>query len=396
MTLLIDPPNATGHGRCWSHLASDSSFDELHAFARSLGLPARGFDRDHYDVPEEWYARIVAAGARPVSSRELIDRLLASGLRRRKAQTPAPRRPGAPLLVPPRLREGDTVAVVAPAGPTDPGRLAAGVRVLESWGLRVRVPEPGAGGAPLHAGWLAGSDEQRARAFTEAWTDPEVRAVIATRGGSGSTRMLRLLDWDRLAAAGPKLLVGFSDVTAVHQAVAQRLGLATVHGPVVASLGDGQEGARAWARQVLFGAAPEIGALSPVVPGRAEGVLVGGNLTVLAAGVGTPYCRPAAGGIVLLEDVGERPWRLDRALTQLLSSGWFDEVRGVLLGQFVDCGAPDEVEAVLHERLGGLGVPVAAGAAVGHGPENLTLPLGLPAVLDCAPRAELVVTRPLR
>ncbi len=105
MVVIVDPPNAAGHGRLWSHVASDSSFEELHAFARGFGIPERGFDRDHYDVPAEWYSRIVAAGAQPVSSRELIARLTMAGLRRPKAHTLAPRRPGRPLLRPPRLRQ---------------------------------------------------------------------------------------------------------------------------------------------------------------------------------------------------------------------------------------------------------------------------------------------------
>src|SRR3954449_1837269 len=117
VTLLIDPPNSPGHGRLWSHLASDSSYEELHRFAQGLGIPQRGFDRDHYDVPAERYEAVVAAGAVPVSSRELIDRLRKAGLRRRKAQTPAPKRPGRPLIRAPRLQPGDRVAVVAPAGP---------------------------------------------------------------------------------------------------------------------------------------------------------------------------------------------------------------------------------------------------------------------------------------
>lgn len=391
MTLLIDPPNAEGHGRLWSHLASDASYAELHEFARTLGIPERGFDRDHYDVPAEWYTRVVEAGARPVSSRDLILRLVHSGLRRRKHQTPAPRRPGRPLLRPGRLRPGDAVAVVAPAGPVAADRLGAGIEVLRSWGLEVREPlaRPGE-----HA-WLAGSDEERAAAFVSAWTDPRVRAVVATRGGFGSQRALSLLDWEALASAGPKLVVGFSDVTALHQAVAAMLGLVSVHGPVTASLGDRDDATREWMRGLLFdGVVPALTGLTPLRGGRATGVLVGGNLTVLASAVGTPFTRPAAGSIVVLEDVGEQPYRLDRALTQLAQSGWLDEVRGVVVGEFTDCGDPAAVRALLADRLGALGVPVVAGAPVGHGATNLALPLGVNATLD-ADSGRLEVKRAL-
>ena len=117
MTLLIDPPNAPGHGRMWSHLASDSDFEELHRFAAALGIPPRGFDRDHYDIPAERYDDVVAAGAVPVSSRELITRLKAAGLRRRKAEALAPKVSGRSLIRAERLRPGSRVVVVAPAGP---------------------------------------------------------------------------------------------------------------------------------------------------------------------------------------------------------------------------------------------------------------------------------------
>ncbi|GAB2887343.1 DUF4031 domain-containing protein [Nocardioides pacificus] len=382
MSVLIDPPNAAGHGRLWSHLASDASYDELHAFARGLGIPARGFDRDHYDVPAEWYDRVVEAGARPVTSRELIDRLVRAGLRRRKGDVLGPRGLGSPLVRPPRLAPGDQVAVVTPAGGVDPSRLAAGIDVLRGWGLEVRdlTRRPGS------LGWLAGSDEERAEALVEAWVDAEVRAVWCARGGFGTHRVLDLLDWDRLAQAGPRLLVGFSDATALHQAVAARLGLVSVHGPGVAGLGDrggpGEDATRdAVASLVLDGAAVELRGV-PGGGGQAEGVLVGGNVAVLAGSVGTPHVQPAAGAIALLEDVGERPYRLDRALTQLLRSGWFDGVRGVVCGTFTDCGPPHEVRELLAARLGPLGVPLVYDVPVGHGAPNLAVPLGAAATLD--------------
>ena len=136
MTILIDPPNAAGHGRLWSHLASDTSYEELHAFARRVGIPERGFDRDHYDVPEERYAAVVAAGARPVGSRELVQLLIAAGLRRRKSQSLHPRPPGRLLQRPAPLAPGSVVAVVTPAGPVDPDKLAIGIDLLRSLGTR--------------------------------------------------------------------------------------------------------------------------------------------------------------------------------------------------------------------------------------------------------------------
>lgn len=382
MTLLIDPPNSPGHGRLWSHLASDASFDELHRFAASLGIPTRGFDRDHYDIPAERYDAVVAAGAVPVSSRELVTRLHAAGLRRRKGDVLRPRRPGHALVRGRRLVPGDTVAVVAPAGPVPPDRLDAGVAVLESWGLAVREMPHVRG---RHGGYLAAPDPDRAVDLARAWCDPEVAAVFCARGGYGVHRMVDLLDWGALAAAGPKALVGFSDVTALHQAFAVRLGASTIHGPVVTSLGAGDEASRAHLRTLLFdGTAPTLTPepVEGLVPGRAEGVLVGGNLALLAAGTGTATSLSAAASLAVLEDVDEEPYRLDRMVTHLLRSGWFDGVRGIVLGHFARCAEPAEVRALLAERLTPLGVPMLWGVPVGHDDPNLAFPLGVPSVLD--------------
>ena len=384
MTLLIDPPNAPGHGRLWSHLASDTSFEELHRFARSLGIPERGFDRDHYDIPAERYESVVAAGAVPISSRDLIARLRAAGLRRRKSEVLGSGRPGRALVRPERLVPGARVAVVAPSGTVPADRLELGLEVLRGWDLDVRVADHVLGAVPDHP-WLAATDRQRADDLMAAWLDDRVAAVVCARGGYGAQRIVDLLDWDALAQSRPKPLVGFSDVTALHQAFAARLGLVTLHGPVLTQLGVVDATSREHLRQTLF--EPEAaqvlssGPLEAVVPGRAEGVLVGGNLSVLAAGAGAPAAMPAAGSLAVLEEVEEEPYRLDRLLTQLLRAGWFDGVRGVVLGDLTGCGPAELVRALLAERLGGLGVPVVLGGPFGHEERNLTVPLGVPARL---------------
>jgi muramoyltetrapeptide carboxypeptidase len=385
VTLLIDPPNAHGHGRVWSHLASDTSYAELHRFAQSLGIPQRGFDRDHYDIPAERYDAVVSAGAVPVSSRELIARLLAAGLRRRKASTLAPKKAGRSLIRAGRLRPGDRVAVVAPAGPVVPERLDRGLAVLESWGLSVSVGEH-TRGVHERFGYLASDDAARADDLMRAWCDPEVQAVFCARGGYGVQRMVDLLDWESIAAAGPKVLVGFSDVTALHQAFAARLGLSTIHGPVVTSLGAGDDETRAHLRSLLFDPEPGV-ALTPspvetLVGGRAEGVLVGGNIAMLASEVGSRNSLRAASSIAVLEEIGEEAYRLDRLFTQLLRTGWFDEVLGIVLGTFTDCGLPASVRDLAVDRLGPLGVPLLWGAPIGHADRNLAFPYGVPAVLD--------------
>ena len=219
-------------------------------------------------------------------------------------------------------------------------------------------------------------------------------------------RLLDLVDFDAMAAAGPKILVGYSDLTALHQALSARLGLVTVHGPVLTSLGGGDEETREHLRRLLLepSAGPLLTGLTRVLGGRAEGPVVGGNLALLASGIGTRNVVSAAGCIVLLEDVAEPAYRIDRMLTQLLRSGWFDGVAGVVVGDFtaVDLwnqddppSTGDDVLDVVLERLTPLGVPLVTGAPVGHGPRNLAVPLGVPAELDADERALALLEAPL-
>lgn len=292
-----------------------------------------------------------------------------------------------PLTRPRRLAPGARVAVVAPSGPVPEERLQAGLDVLRGWDLDP-VVAPHVLDRHPDFDYLAGTDTDRAADLQAAWCDPSVDAVLCARGGYGAQRIADLLDWDAMAAAGPKVFVGFSDITALHEAFATRLGLLTLHGPMAAGI-DFVKNARAQdhLKATLF--SPESvrtiasaggGAL---VPGRARGVLLGGCLSLLAADLGTPYARPSArGGLLCLEDVGEEPYRLDRYLTQLLRSGWLDGVAGVLLGSWQGCGPYERVRRVVADRLGGLGVPVAEEFGFGHGAGALTIPFGAAAELD--------------
>ncbi|MET9379068.1 LD-carboxypeptidase [Streptomyces sp. NPDC002992] len=293
----------------------------------------------------------------------------------------------APLTRPPRLRPGARVAVVAPSGPVQEERLAAGLDLLRGWDLE---PVVGPHVLDVHPelDYLAGTDEARARDLQEAWCDPAVSAVICARGGYGVQRMVDLLDWSAMRAAGPKVFVGYSDVTALHEAFAVRTGLATLHGPMVAAgtfLKDTrtQESLRATLFEPESVRTLGLGTARTLVPGRAHGVTLGGCVSLLAADLATPHGRPSArGGLLLLEDVGEEPYRLDRILTQLLRSGWLDGVAGIGLGSWAECGPYEEVRAVLADRLGGLGVPVVEEMGFGHSETALTFPLGIPGVLD--------------
>lgn len=284
----------------------------------------------------------------------------------------------------PLLRPGDRVAVVAPAGPVDSALLSRGVELLEGWGLHVEV---GKHVLDRHSRlpYLAGRDADRAAELQRAWCDPDIAGVLCARGGYGCLRMVDLLDWPAMRAAGPKVFLGSSDVTALHEAIAARLGQATLFGPMIASdLLD--EVAASHLRAALF--EPSAGrvlsgpATATFVPGTAEGVLVGGNLSLIVAGLGVPDALVPDGAIVLLEDITEAPYRLDRLITQLLRIGWFTGVSGLALGSWVGCGELSEVHDVLSDLLGSLGIPAVWELGFGHGPGGLTIPLGVRASLN--------------
>lgn len=291
------------------------------------------------------------------------------------------------LTRPRRLRPGDRVAVVAPSGHVVRDRLERGCELLRSWGLEVVVGEHALARTRHHAG----TDAERAADLQSAWCDPSTAAVLCARGGSGAARLVDRLDWAAMAAAGPKVLVGFSDVTVLHEAVAHHLGLVGLFGPMPAAAVFGGEHPDPVSvdhlRRTLFepDAVRELawpGTTVCHVAGRSTGVTVGGTLALLANTVGTAESRPGSGGIAVLEDVAEPAYRLDSMLTQLLRTGWFDGVAGVVLGSWVDCG--DGAVDTVAERLAGLGVPLMSGLPFGHGTPQLTVPLGVEAELDAA------------
>ncbi|MEO3861572.1 LD-carboxypeptidase [Acrocarpospora sp. B8E8] len=281
------------------------------------------------------------------------------------------------------------MAVVAPSGPVSPERLAYGCARLRAAGLDVVTGEH----VLARHGLFAGTDQERAADLTAAWCDERVRAVLCARGGYGALRVLDHLDPERFAAAAPKPLVGSSDVTVLHRWLAEHTGTVGLYGPMVAgtALGTDRLGDR-WAQELIRTLmSPEetqrlhCPAATELVPGRAGGPVVGGNLNLLAALLGSPEAGSAAGCVVVLEDVNKEPHRLDRLFTQMLRSGWFDGAVAVVAGRWQNCG-PDP-DAIVRERLGPLGIPILAGFDVGHGPRQLTVPLGVPAVLDTGSRS---------
>lgn len=292
-----------------------------------------------------------------------------------------------PLVRPARLRAGARVAVVSTSGPLPVDRLEPGLGILRGWGLDP-VPMPYVLEKHPELDYLAGTDEARARDLQDAWCDPSVDAVICSRGGYGAHRMVDLLDWAAIRAAGPKVFVGYSDVTVLHEAFALRTGLATLYGPMAGAqtfLKDPatQESLRATLFEPETVRTLGLGGARALVPGRARGITYGGCLSLLAADLGTPHARrSAAGGLLVIEDITEPPYCIDRILTQLLRAGALDGVTGVACGSWAGCEPYAKVRAVLADRLGGLGIPVVEELGFGHGPTGLTIPLGVPAVLD--------------
>jgi muramoyltetrapeptide carboxypeptidase len=298
---------------------------------------------------------------------------------------------------PRRLERGDRVAVVAPAGPLDGERLELGTKYLRDWGIEVEVM-PFALERDERLPYLAGDDKTRAAEFRSAWLDPSYKAVFAGRGGYGVQRLLQHLDVDELTPID-KLLVGFSDITALHEVFNAR-GLVTIHSPMAASVGQLRvQESHDRLRDLLFAPETVTDLLAPVgartvVPGTAEGRLLGGNVALLAGSIGTPTYAPPA-GIVVLEDVGEEGYRVDRLLTQLLRAGWFDQVTGLVVGDFSMDPERDLVADVVRERLQPLGLPMVEGAAIGHEDLNLAVPLGLPVRLDATAGTLIPALEPL-
>ncbi|MEZ4314036.1 MAG: LD-carboxypeptidase [Polyangiaceae bacterium] len=289
----------------------------------------------------------------------------------------------APVVFPPALRPGDTIAVVAPSSAFEAVLGWRGLGFLaERYRLRFDRRALFA-----RAGYLAGSDAQRREALSAALRDPDAVAILAARGGYGANRFVHELDFAGLRGR-PRWIIGFSDVTALHVEAA-RAGVASIHGCHLTSLGRADRRAREGLLSVLE--APQrrrtIEGLDTLAPGRAHGPLFGGNLTILHACAAAGRLAVPEGAILFIEDVTERPYRIDRMLTTLAVGGHFDRVAGVLIGDFTQCDpGPDRitVKDVLRERLADLGVPIATGAPCGHGTINDPLILGAPTLLEAS------------
>lgn len=311
------------------------------------------------------------------------------------------------LIKPRVLRRGDTVGVITPSTyVADPDALALVPRTIEFFGLKVKW------GANVRkrAGYLGGSIDDRLADLHAMFADPEVDAVFCIRGGYGSPQLLDRIDYG-LIGKNPKIFLGYSDITAMHLAIHKRTGLVTFHGPV--ALSRFTPYTQELFKKAMFEAAPigrvgnppDDSALRPshmtraIRGGRARGRLIGGNLSLISATMGTPFEIDTRGAIFFIEDVGEQPYSMDRMLTQLRLAGKFDDCAGVIFGECAGC-RPREFQPsfestfslgeVADQILGGLKVPVLSGLTIGHTADQATLPMGVAASMD-ADKGELVI-----
>ncbi|MCL2217416.1 MAG: LD-carboxypeptidase [Defluviitaleaceae bacterium] len=285
------------------------------------------------------------------------------------------------MKMPKLLHRGDLVAITAASGPCAPAKLEAGVRLLESLGLKVRLMPS------CHAGrdYLAGTDARRLEDLHENFASKEVRGIFMARGGYGSARLLPYLDYS-LISRNPKIFVGYSDVTALHIALNQICKLITFHGPMpAADFGTGEpdpitlsslrDNLFAGGQGVCQGDLSSASLLKTIVPGNASGILTGGNLSLLAASLGTPYEIKTRGRVLFMEETQEPPYRVDRLFLQLKQAGKFREAAGIVLGDFSP-ETPESLKIAIEELIIPENKPTISGLSCGHTTPNMTLPLG--------------------
>ncbi|WP_396426744.1 LD-carboxypeptidase [Lederbergia sp. NSJ-179] len=291
------------------------------------------------------------------------------------------------------LRKGDRIGITAPAGPASEEKLHQGTSAIKKLGFQLKV---GRTCYQNEGGYLAGPPEMRANELNQMFADPTIAAIFCLRGGYGSMQILPFLDFD-LIKHNPKMLIGYSDITALHIALQQKSRLATIHGPMPASdLPAASEFTIQSLLKVLTNSDP-IGQIENppgekiecLVPGKAEGILTGGNLALITSLLGTPFEIDTKGKILFLEEVGEEPYRIDRMLTQLALAGKFHDAEGIVLGSWTHCQSKHnphsfQVQDLFHRIIAPFGKPTIFNVKAGHCEPTLTLPMGVPAILHAS------------
>ena len=300
---------------------------------------------------------------------------------------------GCEPILPAPLKKGDTIGIIAPAGPVrNEDDFSAGLKILTDMGLKTRYQSD----VLRHNGYLAGTDRERLAELHDLWRDPEVQAILAVRGGYGCLRLLPELDF-ALIRRQPKMLIGFSDLTVLLTAIHRQTGLITFHGPMLTTLPRSDRDSREAFFNLLTGrSGPElkVKGLEILKGGQACGRLLPGNLTSLVHLLGTPWEPEWQDAILVLEDIGEAPYRIDRLLTHLWASGRLERIAGLILGDFDQCGDVEPIWQRTLELLANRPIPIWGNFPCGHGSRNQILPVGVEAQLDSS-SARLVFPLPL-
>jgi muramoyltetrapeptide carboxypeptidase len=283
-------------------------------------------------------------------------------------------------IKPHRLEPGDTIGVIAPAGPVDQEEIQPTIDLLYKKGYRIHE-------APnlfSRKGYLAGHDYVRLDDLHSMFSDNGIKAIFCARGGYGTIRILDRIDYD-LILDNPKIIVGYSDITALLFAIFNRTGLVTFHGPMLRDLAKDGGDNLADFLELASSSMPRIYDLSGGMVlnhGRARGKVLGGNLSIISSLMGTPFMPMMKGAILFIEDKGEPLYRIDRMLSQLRQGGVIDGLSGLIVGRFIDCGDISDINELLRDLTSGTDIPVINGLLVGHDRENRTIPIGLHAELD--------------
>ena len=305
-------------------------------------------------------------------------------------------------IKPARISNQRTIGIISPASrPLDEAIYRQGTEYLMKLGYKITPGDH----LLNQRGFLAGTDEDRVNDLNAMFRNPEIGAIFCTRGGYGTPRIIDQIDFDAIREQ-PKILVGYSDVTALNLAIWKKTGLITFSGPMVAvEMGRGID---PFTEQSFWDTLTQInprGILTNPVdmpiqvfkPGRAEGRLLGGCLSLINVLLGTPYCPDFDGAILILEDIDEEPYRVDRYLAQLKLAGILDQVAGIVLGQFIDCTPKDPekptltLDQIFEDYFGALNIPIITNFAYGHGSIKHTIPIGVQAVLDTS-QGGLIIT----
>jgi len=296
-------------------------------------------------------------------------------------------------ILPKTLSKGDTIGVISPSGPVDEDKLKTGLDALIQLGYRTKIGKHVRG----KWGYLAGKDEERLEDLHWAFSDDEIDAIFCSRGGYGTNRIIEGVDFE-LIKSNPKILLGFSDITGLHIPIFQETGLVVFQGPMVVS--NWGKGIDEYSRSNLFGIISSSEPIGQVInpknepdlgfcgSGSASGQLIGGNLSLLITTLGTPYEIDTCGKILVIEDVGEEPYKIDRYLTHLHNTGKFDKISGLVIGSFTDCCVADsqtnsfDIDQVLDDFLEKIRCPVIKGLVFGHSGTTMTIPIGINASID--------------